>query len=170
MGTATLVSIEDYLSTSYSPDREYIDGRIVERNLGEKTHSSIQANLLGWFWDRRKTLPLRAYPEQRIQVSPTRFRIPDVTVVQTSQFQGEIFKNPPYLCIEVLSKDDTMDYIQEKIDDYLRFGVSYVWIINPRLRKGYIATKSGLVEAQSGVLTTDDPAIQVPVSELFDLD
>ena len=43
MGAATLVSIEDYLSTSYSPDREYIDGRIVERNLGEKTHSSIQA-------------------------------------------------------------------------------------------------------------------------------
>ena len=46
MGAATLVSVEDYLSTSYSPDREYIDGRIVERNLGEKTHSSIQANLI----------------------------------------------------------------------------------------------------------------------------
>jgi Uma2 family endonuclease len=170
MGAATLVSVEEYLSTSYSPDREYLDGRIVERNLGEKTHSTIQRNLMGWFWDRRKELPLRAFPEQRVQVSPTRFRIPDVTVVKTSQFQGEIFKNPPHLCIEVLSKDDTMLYMQEKIDDYLRFGVPYIWIINPRLRKGYIATKAGMVEAESGVLTTSDPDIRVPVAELFDVD
>jgi Uma2 family endonuclease len=170
MGAATLVSVEDYLSTSYSPDREYIDGRIVERNLGEKTHSTIQRNILGWFWDRRKALPFRAFPEQRMQVSDKRFRIPDVTVVETFQFQGEIFKNPPYLCIEVLSKDDTMQDMQEKIDDYLHFGVPCVWIINPRLRKGYTATKAGIVEAESGILATSDPSIQVPVAELFDMD
>jgi Uma2 family endonuclease len=169
MGAATLVSIEEYLSTSYSPDREYIDGRIEERNLGEKTHSTIQGNLFGWFWDRRQKLPFRAYLEQRVQVSPTRFRIPDVTVVETSQFQGEIFRNPPHLCIEILSKDDTVDYMQEKIDDYLTFGVPYIWIINPRLRKGYIATKSGMVEAESGILTTNHPDIRVPIAEILDL-
>lgn len=169
MGAATLVSVEEYLRTSYSPDREYIDGRIVERNLGEKTHSSIQGSLLGWFWDHRKELALRAFPEQRVQVTPTRFRVPDVTVVKNSQSQGEIFTNPPHLCIEILSKDDTMEDVQEKIDDYLRFGIPYVWIINPRLRKGYVATKAGLVEAESGVLTTSDPGIRVPVAELFDI-
>jgi Uma2 family endonuclease len=168
MGAATLVSVEEYLSTSYSPDREYLDGRIVERNLGEKTHSSIQGNVFGWFWDRRRELPLRAFPEQRVQASPTRFRIPDVTVVKTSQFQGEIFTNPPHLCIEILSKDDTMEYMQEKIDDYLHFGVPYIWIINPRLRKGYVATKAGIVEAASGILETRDPDIFVPVAELLD--
>jgi Uma2 family endonuclease len=170
MGAATLVSVEDYLSTSYSPDREYIDGRIVERNLGEKTHSAIQGNLMGRFWDRRKKLPVRAFPEQRVQVSPTRYRVPDVTVVKTPQTQGEIFAAPPHLCVEILSKDDTMVYMQEKIEDYLNFGVPYVWIINPRLRKGYIATKSGIVEAPSGVLETSDPEIRVPIDELFDVD
>jgi Uma2 family endonuclease len=168
MGAATLVSIEDYLSTSYSPDREYVDGRIVERNLGEKTHSAIQRSLIGWFWDRRKELRVEVFPEQRVQVGPTRFRIPDLTVVKASQFQGEIFTAPPHLCIEILSKDDTLDYMQEKIDDYLRFGVPYVWIINPRLRKGYVATKAGMVEAASGVLETSDPDIRVPAAELFD--
>jgi Uma2 family endonuclease len=170
MGAATLVSVEDYLTTSYSPDREYIDGRIVERNLGEKTHSSIQANLIHHLMTRRKELRIRVYPEQRVQVSPTRFRIPDVTVVKTSQVQGEIFTAPPHLCIEILSKDDTLDYMQEKIDDYLRFGVPYIWIINPRLRKGYVATKAGMVEAESGVLTTSDPEIRVPVAEILELD
>jgi len=170
MGAATLVSIEEYLSTGYSPDREYLDGRIVERNLGEKTHSVIQRNLIGWFWDRRKELPVQAFPEQRVQVNRTRFRIPDVTVIKTSQIQGEIFTLPPHLCIEILSKDDTMEYVQEKIDDYLHFGIPYIWIINPRLRKGYVVTKAGIVEAESGVLETSDPDIRVPVAEILDLD
>jgi Uma2 family endonuclease len=170
MGAATLVSVQDYLSTSYSPDREYIDGRIVERNLGEKTHSGIQANLILYFGNRRKELGIKVYPEQRVQVTPTRFRIPDVTVVKASQVQGEIFTSPPHLCIEILSKDDTMEYMQEKIDDYLHFGVPYIWILNPRLRKGYVVTRAGIVEAPSGILETNDPPIRVPVAELLDVD
>jgi Uma2 family endonuclease len=57
--------------------------------------------------------------------------------------------------------------MQEKIDDYLDFGVPYIWIVNPRLRKGYIATEAGMVEAESGVLATSDPEIRVPVADLF---
>ncbi|MGD0132039.1 MAG: Uma2 family endonuclease [Bryobacteraceae bacterium] len=170
MGAATLVSVEDYLSTSYSPDREYLDGRIVERNLGELTHGRIQRRLIVYFHLRSKELGIEVVPEQRVQVGPTRFRIPDVTIVKTSQIQGEIFTAPPHLCIEILSKDDTLDYMQEKIDDYLQFGVPYVWIINPRLRKGYVATKAGMVEAESGILETADPDIRVPIAELFDVD
>ena len=36
MATGTLVSMEEYLSTSYRPDREYVDALILERNLGEE--------------------------------------------------------------------------------------------------------------------------------------
>ena len=163
-------TLEKYLNTSYHPDREFVDGLVVERNLGERTHSRLQGELIMQMHHRSKACGIQVFPGVRVQVSPTRIRVPDLTVIKRSQLQGEIFKNPPYLCIEVLSKDDTLDYMQEKIDDCLGFGVSYVWIVNPRLRKGYIATKAGMVEAESGVLTTDDPAIQVPVSELFDLD
>ncbi len=116
MGAATLVSIEDYLSTCYSPDREYLDGRIVERNLGELTHGRIQRRLIVYFDLRSKEFGIEVIPEQRVHVSPTRFRVPDVTVVKSSQTIGEIFTAPPHLCIEILSKDDTLDYMQEKID------------------------------------------------------
>jgi Uma2 family endonuclease len=67
----------------------------------------------------------------------------------------------------VLSKDDTMDYMQEKIDDYLNFGVPYVWIINPRAKKAYVVTKNGMVEAGK-TLETQDPAISLPLAELFE--
>ena len=42
MGSATLISVAEYLTTAYSPDRDYVDGEVVERNLGELDHSSIQ--------------------------------------------------------------------------------------------------------------------------------
>ena len=65
-----------------------------------------------------------------------------MTVVKLSQDQGEIFTNPPHLCIEILSKDNTMDYMQQKVDDYLNFGVPYLWIINARNRKGYVSRQT----------------------------
>ena len=168
MGATTLISVDEYLNTSYSPDREYVDGQVVERNLGEKTHGRIQRNLIVFIARIAKDLGIEVYPEQRVQVSPRRFRIPDVTVVKASQLQDEIFRLPPHLCIEILSKDDTMDYMQEKIDDYLRFGVPYIWIINPRNLKGYVVTAAGMVEAKSGVLETQDPNIAVPLPAVFE--
>ena len=168
MGAATLISVEEYLHTNYDPDREYVDGEVVERNLGEKTHSIIQRNLILFIGNQAKQLGIGVFPEQRVQISRTRFRIPDVTVIKLSQDQGEVFTNPPHLCIEILSKDDTMQYMQQKIDDYLTFGVPYVWIINPRNRKGYVVTSEGMFEAKSGVLETKDPAISVPLAVLFE--
>jgi Uma2 family endonuclease len=162
-----MTSIEQYRNTSYHPDREFVDGLIVERNLGEKTHSRLQAALIVYLHARSTLYGTEVFPGVRVQVSPTRIRIADITVIKNSQFQGEIFTAPPYLCVEILSKKDTMEYMQEKIDDYLRFGVEYIWIINPRLRKGYVATTAGIVEAAAGVLEAKNPDILVAVAELL---
>ena len=35
MATSVLPLIEEYLKTTYRPDREYIDGEILERNVGK---------------------------------------------------------------------------------------------------------------------------------------
>jgi hypothetical protein len=34
-----LISVREYLRTSFSPDCEYVDGRIEERQWGDKSHS-----------------------------------------------------------------------------------------------------------------------------------
>lgn len=163
---ATLVPVEEYLRTNYDPDCEYVDGQIVERNSGEKTHSRMQGEFVFHLRARVKELGMEVLPEQRVQVSPKRFRTPNVTVLRKSD--ERIVSSPPFICIEVLSKDDTMYYMQEKIDDYLRFGVPYVWIINPLIKKAYVVTQAGMVEATSGVLETKDPAISMPLSALFE--
>jgi len=57
--------------------------------------------------------------------------------------------------------------MQEKIDDYLAFGIPYVWVVNPRTRRGYIHTAEAAREARDGVLRTADPAIELSLGELF---
>lgn len=42
MATAVLISLVEYLRTSYRPDCDYLDGEVVERNFGEFDHSSAQ--------------------------------------------------------------------------------------------------------------------------------
>lgn len=163
---AALVPVEEYLSTNYDPDCEYVDGQIVERNLGEKPHSRIQRKLILSLSARAEELGMEVLPEQRVQVSKRRYRIPDVAVLCKSD--ERIVTSPPFICIEVLSPDDTMQYMQEKIDDYLEFGVPYVWIINPRNKKAYVVTRAGMVEAASGMLETKDLDISLPLSVLFE--
>ena len=167
MATATLVSVEEYLSTSYSPDREYVDGVVLERNLGELDHSETQGELVTYLRNRRKQLGVWAFPEQRVQVKPTRFRVPDICVVAGPKPKEPILTRPPFLCIEILSKDDRAVDLQEKIDDYLAFGVAYVWVINPLARRAWVYTSEGSNEAKNGVLRTENPEIMVPLSDIF---
>jgi len=38
-----MISVQEYLATSYRPDCDYVDGRVEERNLGEYNHAKLQA-------------------------------------------------------------------------------------------------------------------------------
>jgi hypothetical protein len=41
-----LIPVEEYLSTFYRPDRDYLDGRLEERNAREWNHALLQTALL----------------------------------------------------------------------------------------------------------------------------
>lgn len=167
MASATLVPVSEYLSTSYRPDCEYVDGVVLERNLGELEHSELQLGIGTWLKNRRKQLGIRAYSEQRVQVKPTRFRVPDLCVVVGERPKESILTRPPFLCIEILSKDDRMSEMQDRISDYLTFGVRYVWLIDPLKRRAWIYTADGSREAKDGIVRTENPEIALPLAEIF---
>ncbi len=161
----TSVSLEEYLHTSFPDgDCEYVDGTIVERNLGEVDHSSVQTSVLVWLATRYEQFWTGV--SVRAQVKPTRVRVPDVCLT-LARPQGRIITSPPFLVVEVLSRDDRADYIEEKVADYLEFGVKYVWVVNPRTRRGHSHTSEGSREAKDGVLRTHDPEIELPLSAMF---
>ena len=167
MGTGTLVSVQDYLSTSYRPDRDYIDGILIHRNVGQKDHSKLQGEIYAWFRERRRALRLAAFPEQRIQVAPRRYRIPDVCVVNLPEPDDQIFTSPPYICIEVLSPDDTFPALQDRFDDYLAMGVPNIWVLDPATQRAWRITVDGHLEVLDGQLKTVDGHVILPVPALF---
>jgi Uma2 family endonuclease len=165
MEPATLLSVEEYLGTSFQDgDREYIDGRVVERAMGEIDHADWQTGLVAFL--RARYPHFWSAVEVRVQVTPTRFRVPDVCLCTGARPAGRILTSPPFLVVEVLSPDDRASDVQEKIDDYLTLGIRYVWIVNPKGPRGYVHTPDGSREAKDGVLRTADPEVLAPLAEV----
>ena len=80
----------------------------------------------------------------------------------------QILTKPPFLCIEVLSPEDRMTRVEERINDYLDMGVPYIWVVDPETRKAFLATATEeLQEVAGGILRTENPALEVPLSEIF---
>ncbi len=167
MGATTLVPVSEYLSRIYRPDREYVDGQLVERNVGERDHGRLQMVLAAYLYARERSWNILVLTECRVQVKRERFRIPDVSVLRADSPVEQIIETPPLLCVEVLSPEDRIAEMQGRIDDYLTMGVEYVWMIDPRTRRAWITTNDGSREAKDGILRAGD-LIQVPVAELFD--
>ena len=115
MKTVALIPVEEYLRTAYSPDRDYVDGEVQERNLGELDHSDLQGELIHFFRARKKSLKVHAFPEQRD----------------------------------------------------LKFGVPYVWVINPVDQRAWACTQDGNAEIRDGVLRTENPSLEVPLAQVF---
>ena len=160
------VPLDEYLETAYRPDCDYLDGDLLERNVGEWDHSRLQTLLSRYLSNRERQWEIIVVTEQRVQVKPTRFRVPDILVLTGSRPQGGIVDTPPFLCIEILSPSDRMAEMQERIDDYLTFGVKYVWVANPAARRAFIYAPGSIQEVKDSVLRTSDPDIVVPLSEL----
>ena len=167
MSSATLVSVQEYLSTSYRPDRDFVDGELQERNLGELEHSLLQTAIVTRFWNAKEEWNVLPVVEQRVQITPTRFRVPDITVLHSTQAREPIITEPPLILIEVLSKDDTLRSMRERVDDYLNFGVQHVWIVDPATRRAYVCTPTAFQEPEHGVLVVPNTPIRLVLSELF---
>jgi Uma2 family endonuclease len=166
MITPALTPLAEYLTTSYRPDREYIDGVVEERHLGEYDHARLQAVLVVWFHNRERDWNIRVVPELRVQVSPTRFRVPDVTVMDRAQPVEQILTHPPLIVIEVLSPEDTWARMQDRIADYLNFGIPNVWVLEPATCRAWTITSKGRPEPTT-VLAVAGTPIAVRLDELF---
>jgi len=147
--TQVLVPIETYLRTfDYEPDAEYVDGRIEVRNLGHFDHNTVQQLIQIWFFMRRKEWGVRAIQEQRMRVSATRVRIPDVCVYDADFPIKQVFADPPLICIEVLSPEDRRPRMRQKMEDYRAFGVSHIWVIDPEKRAGWDLSSGEWIPAE----------------------
>ena len=167
MATAALIPVSEYLATTYQPDRDFLDGVLKERNMGEQPHARLQMILGSIFNNHRRDWCIRVLAEQRIQTSPDHYRIADICVLRSSDPKDPIVRFAPLLCIEILSKDDSLGELQERVNDYAGLGVEHLWAIDPWKRRGWLASTAGFVQPADGLLRIPGTAIQVSLAEMF---
>jgi Uma2 family endonuclease len=170
MATANLhsfTSVEEYLTTTYHPDVDYVDGSIEERNLGEFDHGDLQAAISTILRVNQKHWGIRVVVETRVQIAKSRFRVPDVCVLSAVLERERIILTPPLLCVEVLSPRDTMKAMRKRAQDFFDMGVQTIWIIEPETRTAFVCTATEMVGHQDGILSVPGTKIDVAVEDIF---
>ncbi|HTA46598.1 MAG TPA: Uma2 family endonuclease [Bryobacteraceae bacterium] len=158
---AVPISIERYLSTSWEPECEYVDGRVADTHVGEPDHSHLMGHMAMLLGEPG----LRPYIMPTTQVRAPRFRVPDVLGLREKP-SGRFLRTPPYDVVEVLSTEDRASEFEEKIDDYLDFGVDNVWVIDPRRQRMKVCTREGRRFCRE-ISEPTDGAISIPLTEIF---
>jgi Uma2 family endonuclease len=164
MAATVQIPLAEYLGTTYRPDCEYVDGQVRERKMGKWEHARVQWLLALWFGSHEKEWGIVGSTEQRVQVSASRVRVPDL-VVLTAGPQPEVLIEPPLLVVEILSPDDTYSDTQERAQDYREMGVETVWIVDPKTRTGRMC--SGAQWLESSRLDVKGTPLYVDLPEIF---
>jgi Uma2 family endonuclease len=149
MATAMRVPVEVYLRSSYEPGAEYVDGEIEERPAGENEHSAWQQAICFWFHQHAREWSVRIRPALRIQAGLTRFRVPDVTVLDRAQPAEQIITHPPLAVFEILSPEDRVRRLLRKLEDYTVMGIPEIWVSDPQNATYYRYKEHKLMRSDS---------------------
>jgi Uma2 family endonuclease len=142
---APLMTTEELLALpNDGADRWLIQGQLREKpmTVRNRTHSRIMARIV---YLLEKWLESQREPRGQILCGEAGCRLrrnPDSTVgidvvyiaanlAQQESTKTTLIDGVPVLAIEILSPSDTVEEINEKIEDYLAAGVALVWIIDP---------------------------------------
>jgi Uma2 family endonuclease len=144
---------------------ELVDGALVERHLGAES-SAIALRIAFLFG-----LFLRDHPLGRVFGSdtgyqcflddPKRVRRADLGFVRFDRLPGGRAPKghcrvAPDLTVEVVSPNDTVDELQEKIAEYLGAGFPLIWVVNPPTRTVQIYRPRTAPSGPISILSEDD--------------
>lgn len=171
MATAAVItrmSVEEYLRTPFSPDVDFVDGVIEERNLGEWDHAGLQGILDRLFGMHEEEWGTYSSIELRVQTSATRFRVPDVCVTDARNPTEQIPTRAPLLCVEVKSPEDRVPRMLERVKDFHRMGVTQVWVFDPETQRVWVSTAESVTEWSGGLLTVPGTRIELDPAVAFE--
>ena len=163
----TQIGVEEYLGLVFDdrPEPDYVHGEVVERTLPTPIHSQIQALLILLLAPLLKWTHLFILPELRVQIEPRLFRVADLAVYLELLPKGRYATSPAFIAIEIVSPDDRRGCLTERLEDYRRWGVKHVWLVDPQLKRLYEYTEAGLLQHASLKLPEFD--FEISSAELF---
>jgi Uma2 family endonuclease len=163
----TQIGVEEYLGLVFDdrPEPDYVYGEVVERTLPTPVHAQIQALLGILFAALSQRVRLVLMSELRVRIEPRLFRVVDFAVYLDARPEGRYGTNPAYVAIEIVSPDDRRGRLTERLEDYRRWGVKHVWLVDPQRKRLWEYTEAGLLQHASLRLPEFD--FEIASEELF---
>ena len=134
--------------------------------MSEYSHSTVQTIASALINARGLEWGVKARVELRVNVRSDRYRVPDIVVLDRAAPREEVIPCPPLVCLEVLSPEDRMSEMEERIDDYLQMGVRCVWLVDPVRRRAFLHTLRTAFEV-TGKLHAPGTPIEISLDALF---
>lgn len=171
----------DFVNLPENADRhfELRRGEVIELSRPKKPHGIVTTNIATelTLYARlvRKGYVLSSDTGVVLEEAPGTVVGPDVAYCTDATTYDEVepkwVETPPVLTVEVLSPNDKMSTVNEKIADYLRAGVKVVWLADPELKTVtvYRTTRNHVVLKSTDDLTGGDelPGFTCRVANLF---
>jgi Uma2 family endonuclease len=180
IATKTHYTPEDLLAMPDGENYELVGGQLVERNMGAESSwvgGELHARLrqhgkehgLGWVFPADNGY--QCFPH-----APSLVRRADVSFIRNGRLPGERppkgwIKIPPDLAIEVISPNDLIEKLDEKLADYEIAGIPLIWVIHIRSRTVMVYRSDGSVTRlhEDDELSGEDiiPGFRCPVREIL---
>ena len=143
-------------------------------SLASKTAGLITGHLFDFL---RQSPCGELFPEQTFQsfpVDPDLIRRPDIAFIATARLGGVPEEGhvpiAPDLAIEVVSPNDKIYDLDEKLANYRAAGVKLVWVVNPKSRTNRIHRPGqAIVELAEADTLTADPILPGFAAKVADL-
>jgi len=159
---------------------ELVDGRLVEINMSllsclvaGRLYGLLfvycEANRLGWLLPQDSGF-------QYDPNSPRKVRKPDAAFIRRERLPESAWSDGychvvPDLAVEVVSPNDTFDEVDAKVEEYLRLGVSLVWVVSLQARQVYVHRRDGTMAKvrESAELSGENvvPGFRCRVRDIF---
>src|ERR1051326_8593015 len=163
-----LVSVDEYLNSSYHPDVEYVDGALVERGVSTIAHGHLQLIVGAHFRSYRKQFRFTPVTEVRTQIiGRARYRIPDVMLCPHPLPTGKVMDSVPWAMIEILSPDDKVAEQLERFQDYKKINVLHVVLLDPERLMAYRFEDGSLLQTQFTSLELPTGSVPFDTGALF---
>jgi Uma2 family endonuclease len=145
--TVPLVSVEEYLNTSYEHDMEFVDGVLVERGMPTPAHAFLQGIVIKHLWKHRVQFRYAVAPECRVElVKRSRYRIPDVLLCSLPAPKTKVLDTVPLAVIEIWSPDDRMPQQMARFREYWTRGVREIVVLDPEEYSAFTYKDGALIE------------------------
>ncbi|MBA3714556.1 MAG: Uma2 family endonuclease [Pyrinomonadaceae bacterium] len=179
--TTQLMTAEDLLKLPQDGFRyELVEGELKRMPPAGHEHGDVTMNIAAPLHRHVKSNGLgKVYAAETgflLQSNPDTIRAPDAAFVRRERVEQvgkarSYWPGAPDLVVEVISPGDPVSQVEEKVQEWLKFGVRLVWVVSPKLRTvtAYRSLTDVVVLTEKDTLDSGDvvPGFQISVAEIF---